>query len=83
MESRHVLLMRRYEAGTVAMYALLVPPFGMVSAALVLGERITAVEILAAVLIISGVALGSVRRAARHRHPPSSSPAVEQPALTR
>src|SRR5690606_733730 len=32
-------LIRRYEASTVAMYSLLVPPFGLLSAALLLGER--------------------------------------------
>lgn len=55
-------LMRRYEAGTVAMYSLLVPPFGIVSAMLVLGERVSGTRWLAAALIIGGVAAGSVRR---------------------
>jgi O-acetylserine/cysteine efflux transporter len=55
-------LMRRYDAGQVAMYSLLVPPFGMSSAALFLGERITVVDAVAALLIVGGVALGSVRR---------------------
>jgi O-acetylserine/cysteine efflux transporter len=57
-------LMRRYGAGQVAMYSLLVPPFGMSSAALLLGERITASDTLAAGLIVGGVALASVRRTA-------------------
>jgi O-acetylserine/cysteine efflux transporter len=56
-------LMRRYDAGQVAMYSLLVPPFGMSSAALLLGERITASDTLAAALIIGGVGLASIRRA--------------------
>ncbi|GAA4511481.1 EamA family transporter [Actinoallomurus oryzae] len=55
-------LMRRYDAGQVAMYSLLVPPFGMSSAALFLGERITVADAVAALLIVGGVALGSVRR---------------------
>jgi O-acetylserine/cysteine efflux transporter len=55
-------LMRRYDAGQVAMYSLLVPPFGMSSAALFLGERITVTDIVAALLIVGGVALGSIRR---------------------
>jgi O-acetylserine/cysteine efflux transporter len=55
-------LMRRYDAGQVAMYSLLVPPFGMSSAALFLGERITVVDAVAALLVVGGVALGSVRR---------------------
>jgi len=54
-------LMRRYDAGLVAMYSLLVPPFGLASAAIALGESITAVNLLAAALIVGGVALGSVR----------------------
>jgi O-acetylserine/cysteine efflux transporter len=57
-------LMRRYDAGQVAMYSLLVPPFGLSSAALLLGERISTLDVLAAVLIIGGVALASVRRTA-------------------
>ena len=55
-------LLRRYDAGQVAMYSLLVPPFGMSSAALFLGERITLTDTMAAVLIVGGVALGSIRR---------------------
>lgn len=55
-------LLRRYDAGQVAMYSLLVPPFGMSSAALFLGERITLTDVLAAVLIVGGVGLGSIRR---------------------
>lgn len=55
-------LMRRYDAGQVAMYSLLVPPFGMSSAALFLGERITVADAVAALLIVGGVALGSVGR---------------------
>ncbi len=58
-------LMHRYDAGQVAMYSLLVPPFGLTSAAVVLGESIAAVDLLAAALIVGGVALGSVRVRAR------------------
>jgi O-acetylserine/cysteine efflux transporter len=54
-------LMSRYDAGRVAMYSLLVPPFGMSSAALLLGEPVTVVDGVAAVLIVAGVALGSLR----------------------
>lgn len=57
-------LMSRYDAGQVAMYSLLVPPFGMASAALFLGEPITGVDAIAALLIVGGVALGAVRRRA-------------------
>jgi O-acetylserine/cysteine efflux transporter len=55
-------LMRRYNAGQVAIYSLLVPLFGMSSATLVLGEHITAPDVIAGGLIVGGVALGSVRR---------------------
>jgi O-acetylserine/cysteine efflux transporter len=58
-------LMRRYEAGTVAMYSLLVPPFGLLSAALVLGEHVDGTRLAGAALIICGVAAGSVRLRSR------------------
>ena len=45
------------------MYSLLVPPFGMSSAASLLGERVTASDTRAAALIIGGVGLASIRRA--------------------
>lgn len=54
-------LMRRYEASTVAMYSLLVPPFGLVSAGVLLGEHVDAVRLTGAALVIAGVAAGSVR----------------------
>ncbi|MBO2451471.1 EamA family transporter [Actinomadura barringtoniae] len=57
-------LMRRYEAGTVAMYSLLVPPFGIVAAVVVLNEHVSALRLFAAALIVGGVALGSLRRRA-------------------
>jgi O-acetylserine/cysteine efflux transporter len=55
-------LLRRYDAGQVAIYSLLVPLFGMSSAALVLGERMTVSDLVAGLLIVGGVALGSLRR---------------------
>jgi O-acetylserine/cysteine efflux transporter len=72
-------LMRRYDAGQVAMYSLLVPPFGMSSAALFLGERITVTDAVAALLIVGGVALGSVRR----RRTAVRTDALAQPAVAR
>ncbi|MBC6457681.1 EamA family transporter [Actinomadura sp. HBU206391] len=60
-------LMRRYDAGVVAMYSLLVPPFGLASAALLLDERFSAPRLLAAVLILGGVAVGGLRA----RRPPT------------
>ncbi|MBM7784077.1 EamA family transporter [Tenggerimyces flavus] len=55
------VLMRRYNAGVVAAYALLVPIFGLSSAAVFLDERITPTRIVAGVLIVGGVALTSLR----------------------
>jgi O-acetylserine/cysteine efflux transporter len=60
-------LLRRYGAGQVAIYSLLVPVFGMSSAALALSERITVSDVVAGCLIVGGVALGSLRR----RTPPT------------
>ncbi|TDD55793.1 EamA family transporter [Nonomuraea terrae] len=48
-------LLRRYDASTVAPYTLLVPVFGMSSAALVTGEPLSWLKIVAAALIVSGV----------------------------
>ncbi|MFG1998791.1 EamA family transporter [Spirillospora sp. NPDC048911] len=74
-------LMRRYEAGTVAMYALLVPPFGIASTVVVLGESVSAVRLFAAALIVGGVALGSVRRrVAPAAEPPLATP---EPVLSK
>jgi drug/metabolite transporter (DMT)-like permease len=54
-------LMRRHPAGVVAPYSLLVPVVGMGLAAIVLGERRSPVELVAAVVIIGGVLLGTPR----------------------
>ena len=56
-------LMRRYPAGVVAPYSLLVPVVGMGLAAAVLGERPTIVELVAAAVIVGGVLLGTPRPA--------------------
>ncbi|MFD5387131.1 EamA family transporter [Streptomyces sp. NPDC127074] len=55
-------LLRTYDASTVAPFSLLVPVFGMSSAALVLGEGISAPRWLAAALLVGGVALTSLPR---------------------
>ena len=55
------VLMRRHPAGVVAPYSLLVPVVGMGLAALVLGERPSAVELLAGAVIVGGVLLGTPR----------------------
>jgi drug/metabolite transporter (DMT)-like permease len=56
-------LMRRYPAGVVAPYSLLVPVVGIALAAVALGERPTVVELVAAAVIVGGVLLGTPRSA--------------------
>ena len=51
--------MRRYPAGVVAPYSLLVPVVGIALAAAVLGERPSVVELVAAAVIVGGVLLGT------------------------
>ncbi|MFI8342431.1 EamA family transporter [Streptomyces sp. NPDC085639] len=53
-------LLHRYPASAVAPFSLLVPVFGMSSAALVLGESVSGLRWLAAVLLVGGVALTSL-----------------------
>ncbi|MGK5631704.1 EamA family transporter [Streptomyces sp. URMC 123] len=57
-------LLRRYDASAVAPFSLLVPVFGMSSAALFLGESVSAWRWVAAVLLVGGVAVTSFRPAA-------------------
>jgi drug/metabolite transporter (DMT)-like permease len=68
-------LMRRHPAGVVAPWSLLVPVVGMGLAAVVLGERPSAVELVAAVVIVGGVLLGVPRV-----RPPSAAVVVGRPA---
>ncbi|MEU9912904.1 EamA family transporter [Streptomyces sp. NPDC051001] len=53
-------LLRRHPASTVAPFSLLVPVFGMSSAALFLGEGVSGLRWCAAALLVGGVALASV-----------------------
>lgn len=53
-------LLRRHPASTVAPFSLLVPVFGMSSAALFLNEPVTDLRWLAAALLVGGVALTSL-----------------------
>ncbi|MFD7434278.1 EamA family transporter [Streptomyces sp. NPDC059861] len=53
-------LLRRHPASTVAPFSLLVPAFGMTSAAVFLGESMTPLRWCAAALLVGGVALTSV-----------------------
>jgi O-acetylserine/cysteine efflux transporter len=54
-------LIRRYGAGTVAPFSMLVPFFGIASAALVLGEPVHATDVAGGVLVVGGVLLGLAR----------------------
>ncbi|MEV4375309.1 EamA family transporter [Streptosporangium sp. NPDC049644] len=75
-------LLQRYDASVVAPSALLVPVFGMSSAALFTGEPISAVKLAAATLIISGVLYASTRTrmtAARVRPRPHDQKMTPKP----
>ncbi|MGW4381524.1 EamA family transporter [Kitasatospora sp. NPDC004531] len=77
-------LLRRYDASLVAPYSLLVPVFGMSSAALLLGERFSLPAGAAAVLVIAGIGVGAVPATAwaRLRRPlrRDAAPAAGRPA---
>ncbi|MCD0483412.1 EamA family transporter [Streptacidiphilus sp. ASG 303] len=65
-------LLRAYDASAVAPYSLLVPVFGMSSAWLLLGERISPAAACAAVLVVGGVGLTALRP--RRRTGPAPAP---------
>ncbi|WP_234391775.1 EamA family transporter [Streptomyces sp. CB02613] len=71
-------LLRRYPASSVAPFTLLVPVFGMSSAALVLGEVVSPLRWCAAALLVGGVALtsGVGLRTAAPRPEPDAGAAV-------
>jgi O-acetylserine/cysteine efflux transporter len=60
-------LLRRHPASTVAPFSLLVPVFGMSSAALFLGESVTPLRWCAAALLVGGVALTTLTPGRRRR----------------
>ncbi|WP_394433898.1 EamA family transporter [Streptomyces sp. SGAir0957] len=77
-------LLRRYDASTVAPYSLLVPVFGMSSAALFLNEEVTPLRWCAAALLVAGVALASLKgapkgRGERRERPRRSKPSGDVP----
>ncbi|WP_329195367.1 MULTISPECIES: EamA family transporter [unclassified Streptomyces] len=81
-------LLRRYPASAVAPFSLLVPVFGMSSAALVLGEGVSGMRWLAAALLVGGVGLTSLApgrvkprtTAAGPAAPPAATAAAPAPA---
>lgn len=50
-------MLKRHSAASVTPFALLVPVFGMASAALALGERPSAVELIGGAIVLAGVAV--------------------------
>ncbi|GIE84946.1 EamA family transporter [Actinoplanes regularis] len=54
-------LIRKHGAATVAPFSMLVPFFGIASAALILGEPVHAVDLFGGVLVAGGVLLGLAR----------------------
>ncbi|MCC2275636.1 EamA family transporter [Streptomyces sp. ET3-23] len=70
-------LLRTYDATTVAPFSLLVPVFGMSSAALLLGEEVSPLRWCAAALLVGGVALTSLP--GRRRPAPAGTPAPGLP----
>jgi O-acetylserine/cysteine efflux transporter len=74
-------LLARYPASTVAPFTLLVPVFGMSSAALLLGEGVGPLRWCAAALLVGGVALTSFAGMgpAFRRRPGRSSAAAASP----
>ncbi len=57
-------LLKRYGATTVAPFSMLVPIFGIASAALLLGEQIRPVDVAGGVLVVGGILLGLARTSA-------------------
>ncbi|MGK5544532.1 EamA family transporter [Streptomyces sp. URMC 127] len=70
-------LLRTYDASAVAPFSLLVPVFGMSSAALFLGEGVSPLRWGAAVLLVSGV--GVTALAGRRRAGGASTPRPARP----
>jgi O-acetylserine/cysteine efflux transporter len=58
-------LLTRHDAAAVAPYALLVPVFGMGSSTLLLGEPMQAWKLLAAAMVLAGIAVGTLPRRSR------------------
>ncbi|MFI9723640.1 EamA family transporter [Streptomyces sp. NPDC052396] len=62
-------LLRTYDAPTVAPFSLLVPVFGLAAAWVWQGERMSALTFGAALLVLAGIAIGTLRRPARSTRP--------------
>ncbi|MER5499104.1 MULTISPECIES: EamA family transporter [unclassified Streptomyces] len=79
-------LLSRHPASSVAPFTLLVPVFGMSSAALLLGESVSPLRWCAAALLVGGVALTSLAGTRRPRSVPAPEAAPDkgtpQPVVT-
>ncbi|MFF3395438.1 EamA family transporter [Streptomyces sp. NPDC002669] len=79
-------LLSRHPASSVAPFTLLVPVFGMSSAALLLGESVSPLRWCAAALLVGGVALTSLAGTRRPRSVPTPETAPDkgtpQPVVT-
>ena len=51
------MLLNRYPAGTVSAFSLLIPVAGLVSAALLLGETVSPLEIAGSLLVLAGLSI--------------------------
>lgn len=73
-------LLSRHPASSVAPFTLLVPVFGMSSAALFLGEEVSGARWCAAALLVGGVALAQFRLPGIRRKPAAPGAPVPPPA---
>ncbi|HEX6970507.1 MAG TPA: EamA family transporter, partial [Micromonosporaceae bacterium] len=58
-------LIRRHGATTIAPFSMLVPFFGIASAALILGEPVHATDVIGGVLVVGGVLAGALAAPSR------------------
>ena len=74
-------LLRRHPASSVAPFSLLVPVFGMSSAALLLGEGVSPLRWCAAALLVGGVALTSLSPTEAAKAPSATVAATSSPVV--
>jgi O-acetylserine/cysteine efflux transporter len=72
-------LLAKHTAAAVVPFTLLVPAFGMLSAALVQGERPNTAETLGGVMLLVGVAVSAIRRLRRGGRPRGAHPPATVP----
>lgn len=71
-------LLARHPAGVVAPFSLLVPVVGLLTAAVVLGEIPTSLDLIGALVVVAGVLIGA--RSPRGTARPGVSPPPTRPA---